>query len=127
MDTEKNKYDTPSQKMAGEPGSASAAAQKVLDRGAEVYGQAEKAVSDVYDKTAEAASKTYEQVKSYSSENPGQTILIALGIGVGLGFLLGLAASSLVLRVPADMPNPWSTRFPTLLGNIFVKPCGCRR
>jgi len=94
MDTEKNKYDTPSQKMAGEPGSASAAAQKVLDRGAEVYGQAEKAVSDVYDKTAEAASKTYEQVKSYSSENPGQTILIALGIGAGLGFLLGLAASS---------------------------------
>jgi len=94
MDTEKNKYDTPSQKMAGEPGRACAAAQKVLDRGAEVYGQAEKAVSDVYEKTAEAASKTYEQARSYSSENPGKTILIALGIGVGLGFLLGLGASS---------------------------------
>jgi len=89
MDTEKNKYDTPSQKTAGEPGRACAAAQKVLDRGAEVYGQAEKAVSDVYEKTAQAASKTYEQARSYSSENPGKTILIALGIGVGLGFLLG--------------------------------------
>jgi ElaB/YqjD/DUF883 family membrane-anchored ribosome-binding protein len=94
MDTEKNKYETTSQQKAGEPGSASATAQKVLDRGAEVYGQAEKAVSDVYDKTAQAASKTYEQAKSYSSENPGKTILIAVGIGVGLGFLLGVGASS---------------------------------
>ncbi|MGZ9159252.1 MAG: hypothetical protein ACXW36_10355, partial [Nitrospira sp.] len=86
--------DSTSQKMAGEPGSASAAAQKVLDRGAEAYGQAEKAVSDVYDKTAEAVSKTYEQAKSYGSENPGKTILIAFGIGLGLGFLLGAGASS---------------------------------
>jgi ElaB/YqjD/DUF883 family membrane-anchored ribosome-binding protein len=89
MDTEKNKYDTPSEKMAGEPGRAGAAAQKVLDRGAEVYGQAEKAVGDAYDKTSEKVSETYEKARSYSSENPGKTILIALGIGVGLGFLLG--------------------------------------
>ena len=94
MDTEKNKYDSTSQKMAGEPGSASATAQKVMDRGAEVYGQAEKTVSDVYDKTAEAVSKTYEQAKSYSKENPGKTILIAFGIGLGLGLLLGAGASS---------------------------------
>ena len=97
MDTEMNKYNTPSQKMAGD-GSAGAAAQKVVDRGVQAYGQAEKTVSDVYEKTAEAASKTYEQVKSYSSENPGQTMLIALGIGVGLGFLLGMAASSRHVR-----------------------------
>ena len=89
MDIEKNQYETPDQKMAGESGSASATAQKVLDRGAEVYGQAEKAVSDVYDKTAQAVSKTYERAKSYSSENPGTTLLLASGIGVGLGFLLG--------------------------------------
>jgi len=94
MDIEKNKYETPKQQMAGEPGSASAAAQKVLDRGAEVYGLAEKAASDVFDKTSRAASKTYEQAKSYSIENPGKTILIAVGIGVGLGFLLGVGASS---------------------------------
>jgi ElaB/YqjD/DUF883 family membrane-anchored ribosome-binding protein len=89
MDIEKNQYETPGQKMAGESGSASATAQKVLDRGAEVYGQAEKAVSDVYDKTAQAVSKTYERAMSYSSENPGTTLLLASGIGVGLGFLLG--------------------------------------
>jgi ElaB/YqjD/DUF883 family membrane-anchored ribosome-binding protein len=89
MDIEKNQHETPNQKMAGESGSASAAAQKVLDRGAEVYGQAEKAVSDVYDKTIQAVSKTYERARSYSSENPGTTLLLASGIGVGLGFLLG--------------------------------------
>ena len=92
MDVEKNKYETPKQQRVGEPGSVSATAQSILDRGAEVYGQAEQAVSDVYDKTAKAVSETYEQAKSYSSENPGKTILIALGIGVGLGFLLGASS-----------------------------------
>ena len=92
MDVEKNKYETPKQQRVGEPGSVSATAQSILDRGAEVYGQAEQAVSDVYDKTAQAVSETYEKAKSYSNENPGKTILIALGIGVGLGFLLGASS-----------------------------------
>jgi ABC-type nitrate/sulfonate/bicarbonate transport system permease component len=34
-------------------------------------------------------SETYGKAKVYSSENPGKTILIALGIGIGLGLLLG--------------------------------------
>lgn len=89
MDIEKNKYETPIQQRAGEPGSAGATAQRFLDRGAEVYGQAEQAVSDAYDKTAQAVSKSYDQAKNYSTENPGKTMLIASGIGVGLGFLLG--------------------------------------
>ena len=89
MDIEKNKYETPTQQMAGDSGSASATAQSMLDRGAEVYGQAEQAVSDVYNKTTRAVSKTYERARSYSSQNPGTTLLIASGIGVGLGFLLG--------------------------------------
>ena len=95
MDAEHNKYETPKQHMVGEPGSASAAAQSTLDGGAEVYGQAERAVSEVYDKSAQTVSKTYEQAMSYSSENPGKTILIALGIGVGLGFLLGASSHRL--------------------------------
>ena len=92
MDIEHNKYKTPKPQMVAEPDSASAAAQGILEGGAEVYGQAEHAVSDVYDKTAQAVSETYEQAKSYSSENPGKTILIALGVGVGLGFLLGASS-----------------------------------
>ena len=94
MEVEHDKYETPKQQMGGEPGSASATAQTMMERGAEVYGQAEQAVSDVYDKTAQTVSETYEQAKSYSTENPGKTILIALGIGVGLGFLLGASSSS---------------------------------
>jgi len=89
MEDKKNKYETPKQQMVDEPGSDSATAQSIMDRGAEVYGKAEEAVSDVYDKTAQAVSETYEKAKSYSDENPGKTILFALGIGVGLGFLLG--------------------------------------
>ena len=89
MDVEKNKYMTPKQQMVGEPGSASATAQSIMKLGAEVYGQAEQAVSDVYDKTAQVVSGTYEKAKSYSSKNPGKTLFISLGIGVGLGFLLG--------------------------------------
>ena len=92
MEDEKNKYETPEQQMAGEPGSAGATAQNTLERGAKAYGQAKEAVSDAYDKTAQTVSETYEQAKGYSSENPGKTILIALGIGVGLGFLLGASS-----------------------------------
>jgi ElaB/YqjD/DUF883 family membrane-anchored ribosome-binding protein len=92
MEEEKNKYETHKQQMAGEPGSAGATAQGILERGTEVYGQAEQAVSEAYDKTAKVVSETYEQAKSYSTENPGKTILIALGIGIGLGFLLGASS-----------------------------------
>jgi len=92
MDVEYNKDEAPKQQMAGEPGSAGATAQSIMEGGADVYGQAEQAVSDVYDKTAQAVSETYEQAKSYGIENPGKTILIALGVGVGLGFFLGASS-----------------------------------
>jgi ElaB/YqjD/DUF883 family membrane-anchored ribosome-binding protein len=92
MDVEKNKYETPKQPMVGEPGSDSSTAESILERGAEVHGQAEQTVSDVYDKTSQVVSETYEQAKSYSTKNPGKAIFIALGIGVGLGFLLGASS-----------------------------------
>ena len=92
MEAQKNEYETPKQQMAGEPGSAGATAQGILERGTEVYGQAEQAVSEAYDKTAKVVSETYEQAKSYSRKNPGKTILIALGVGVGLGILLGASS-----------------------------------
>jgi ElaB/YqjD/DUF883 family membrane-anchored ribosome-binding protein len=92
MNPENNKYQTPEQQTVGETGSASATAQSIPERGAAVYEQAEQAVSDVYAKTAQTVSETYEQAKSYSNKNPGMTILITLGIGVGLGFLLGASS-----------------------------------
>ncbi|MBF0496789.1 MAG: hypothetical protein HQK58_09495 [Deltaproteobacteria bacterium] len=92
MNVEHGKKETLKQQIVEEADSASAAAQNILERGAEVYGQAEQAVSDAYDKTAQTVSETYAQAKSYVNENQGKTILIALGIGVGLGFILGASS-----------------------------------
>lgn len=85
MDIKHNKHETDKQQIAKESGTA----ESILERGAEVYGQAKQAVSDVYDKTTKAVCKTCEQAKSYTSKNPGKTILIALGVGLGVGILLG--------------------------------------
>ena len=92
MDYEHDKEETAKQKMAEEHESANAKAETIIERGAEAYDQAEEAVSDAYDKTAQAVSETYDKAKNYSHDNPGKTILIALGIGVGLGLLLGASA-----------------------------------
>lgn len=89
MNMENNNYVAPEQKSAKEFGSDSSAGQTMMERGTEAYGQAEQAVNAAYDKTSEKVSETYEKAKTYSSDNPGKTILIALGIGVGLGLLLG--------------------------------------
>ena len=100
MNMENSNYETPEQKRKKESGSGAAADQTIYKRGAEAYGKAEEKVSDAYDKTSEKVSdaydktsekvsETYEKAKSYSSDNPGKTILIALGIGLGLGLLLG--------------------------------------
>ena len=86
MNMENNNYKAPEQKKEKESGSTE---QTILKRGTEAYGQAEQAVNEAYDKTSEKVSKTYEQAKNYSSDHPGQTILISFGIGLGLGLLLG--------------------------------------
>ena len=87
MNYENNKS---SQQLATEePDSVSDVTESILERGAEAYGQASEAVSHAYHKTADKVSKTCEKAKDYSVENPGKTILIALGIGVGVGLLLG--------------------------------------
>ena len=89
MDTKKNRHETPKRQTKGESGSAGATAKKIREQGAEAYGQAEQAVSDVYDKTARKVSETYDKAKSYGNENPGKTILIAVGVGIGIGLFLG--------------------------------------
>jgi ElaB/YqjD/DUF883 family membrane-anchored ribosome-binding protein len=93
MEADKNKYETPKQQTEGQPRSAGATAQNILERGTEAYGQAQKAVSDGYDKTTSSVKETYAKVKSYSAENPGKTILVTLGLGMGLGIILGAFSS----------------------------------
>lgn len=88
MDNDKYKYETPEQKMSGESGNSGTKAKGAMERGAQAFEHAEQAVSDAYDKTSEKVGEIYDKAKNYSQDNPGKTILIALGIGVGLGLLL---------------------------------------
>ena len=85
MNTEKSKHKTTQE----EPGIAGTTEHTMLEQGAEAYGQAEQAVSEAYDATSQKVSETYEQAKKYSHGNPGKSLLIAVGIGVSLGLLLG--------------------------------------
>jgi ElaB/YqjD/DUF883 family membrane-anchored ribosome-binding protein len=87
MNIEKNPYGTSQQTSEKESGSQSTT-ENIRERGAEAYGKAERAVSDAYDKTSEKVSETFEKAKEYSSEHPGKTVLVAFGIGLGLGLLL---------------------------------------
>jgi ElaB/YqjD/DUF883 family membrane-anchored ribosome-binding protein len=89
MDTGETTYEDPKQQLAEVPDTDAGAAQSILKRGGEAYEHAEKAVSEVYDKAAQAVVGTYEHGKSYSRKNPDKALFIALGLGVGIGFLFG--------------------------------------
>ncbi len=91
MNIEENTPEHSKQLKSEEPGRDQPADQSILERGTEVYEKAEKAVGDAYGKTAHAVGETYEQARRYGKNNPDKAILIALGIGVGLGYLLGAA------------------------------------
>jgi ElaB/YqjD/DUF883 family membrane-anchored ribosome-binding protein len=92
MNIEQNPYTT-SQQKGEKDTTGKSTTENLRERGAETYEKAEKAVSDAYDKTSEKVSETYEKARVYSSENPGKTILIALGIGLGVGLLLGASTN----------------------------------
>ncbi len=71
----------------------------------EMYNEAREKMSHAYDKTAEALSGTYDQAITYARENPGRSVLIALGIGVGLGMLLASGRRSRVRRYGEPIIN----------------------
>lgn len=77
MDIEKKTHETPKQQAFKKHGSDSDADQSLLERGAEAFGSAEKAVGDAYDKTTQKVSETYGQAKSYGSDNPGNPLCVA--------------------------------------------------
>ncbi len=72
---------------------ASHTVEETYDKAAHKMGEAYDKVAPVaqqaYDKTAHAVNETYHQTQRYGAENPGKTILIALAIGVGVGFIWG--------------------------------------
>jgi ElaB/YqjD/DUF883 family membrane-anchored ribosome-binding protein len=86
---DKENYENSAQEAAGEPGNSGAKTKSTLEHGAEAFGHAEQTVRDAYGKTSEKVGETYDKAKDYSRDNPGKTLLITLGIGIGIGLLLG--------------------------------------
>lgn len=109
---------------AGEPGADNDAAPGVRDCGDEAYVQSEQAISGVYDKAAQTVNEKYELAKNYSRKNPDKAILIALGIGAGLGYLLCATSRT---RAAVGLPNPWSTRSLKLLWSFSANPLCFRK
>lgn len=93
MENETSKYDPFKQQTAADAGGAAAATENLLNKGTEAYAKAEKAVGEAYEKSTQKVKETYDKAKTYSTEHPGTTILVALGIGVGIGLLLGANSS----------------------------------
>ncbi len=81
-DQAKEVFDKASQKVEE---SYDKAAHKV----GEAYDKIAPAAQQAYDKTAHAVNETYHQTQRYGAENPGKTFLIAMAIGVGIGFIWG--------------------------------------
>jgi len=54
----------------------------------EMVDQAKSAVNDAYQRTSQSVNETLGHAKDYSRENPGTTMMIAFGVGVGVGALL---------------------------------------
>ena len=67
---------------------AQAVKEQVGERASETMDQAKKKVGEFYDQANKSLNQQYDKAVSYSRENPGTTMLIAFGVGVGIGMLL---------------------------------------
>ncbi len=55
---------------------------------ADAYDKTNRVVTEAYDKTNRAVTENYQKAMEYGRENPGTLTLIAVGAGIGIGFLL---------------------------------------
>ena len=58
------------------------------DIGSEQLREARRRIARAYDKTRGAASRWYDDALGYGRENPGASMILAFGAGVGVGALL---------------------------------------
>jgi ElaB/YqjD/DUF883 family membrane-anchored ribosome-binding protein len=54
----------------------------------QVVDQAKQAATDAYNRASKSLNDGYNQAVDYGRENPGTTMLIAFGAGIGVGLLL---------------------------------------
>jgi ElaB/YqjD/DUF883 family membrane-anchored ribosome-binding protein len=72
--------------MTNEPGSTSA--ENIMNQTAHTYHETKRKMGQAYDRSAHAIEQTYDQAMDYGRNNPGKTVLIAFGVGLGVGMLL---------------------------------------
>ena len=66
---------------------------EIKERGAEFADKAKQTVTEAYDKTSRTLNEGYGQAIDYGRDNPGKTVLIAFGVGLGVGVLLSNSLS----------------------------------
>jgi len=89
------------------PGSMSA--QDILNQGSRVFDETKRAATRAYDRSAKKIGDTYDHALAFGRQNPGKAVIIAFGIGVGVGvFLLGSNRRSRVSRYGEPIVNALS-------------------
>jgi ElaB/YqjD/DUF883 family membrane-anchored ribosome-binding protein len=66
--------------------------EDIKARAEHTYEQTKDTMSQAYDRTADALTGTYNQAMVYARENPGKTMLIAMGVGLSVGLVLAGSA-----------------------------------
>ena len=70
----------------------------------QVIDQAKQVATDVYNRTSKSLNEGYTQAVEYGRENPGTTLLIAFGAGIGVGLLLAGGFTSRGSRTSRILP-----------------------
>jgi ElaB/YqjD/DUF883 family membrane-anchored ribosome-binding protein len=103
--------------VSAEPGATSA--RDVVNKGTEAYEQTKRSMSHAYEQSANAFEQTYDQALEYGRNNPGKALLIAFGIGVGIGMLvLGSGRRSKASRYGEPIVNALSNMAMEFIRNI---------
>ncbi len=78
--------------------------------GSHTMDQMKQSASEAYDRASQSVNQKWEQAMDYGREHPGQTTLIAFGVGVGVGLLLagGFATRSRTQRLVPPVMNALS-------------------
>ena len=67
---------------------------EMKERGAEFADKAKQTFNEAYERTSHVVNDSYGRAIDYGSEHPGQTMLIAFGVGVCVGVWLSSNVSS---------------------------------
>lgn len=94
MTTPRARFDTSVRDTEAAVRAAEDTAEDLKARVTEKVNQAKEKLTDVYEKSSDAATRYYSRAMDYSRENPRTATLVALGAGIGVGMLVGASMGS---------------------------------